>query len=88
LFWKYFVDTRSEAWLNLFWEYINGKMVAVQYMLRPDMVMLLDMSQKVALTLIGQDSKSPISKDWIGPGLGWFVKVPTGPSPSSEWFKS
>jgi hypothetical protein len=23
LFWKYLVDIRSEAWLNLFWEYIN-----------------------------------------------------------------
>jgi hypothetical protein len=30
LFWKYLVDIRSEAWLNLFWEYINGKLVAVQ----------------------------------------------------------
>ncbi len=32
LFWKYVVDIRSEAWLNLFWEYINGKLFAV---LRP-----------------------------------------------------
>jgi len=29
LFWKYLVDLRSEAWLNLFWEYINGKLFAV-----------------------------------------------------------
>jgi hypothetical protein len=44
----------------------------LQYMLRPDMVMLLDMSQKMALILIGQDSKSPISKNWICQGLGWL----------------
>ncbi len=44
LFWKYFVDIRSEAWLNLFWEYINGKSFAV-HAEKPDMVMLLDMSQ-------------------------------------------
>jgi hypothetical protein len=24
LFWKYLVDIRSEAWQNLFWEYINA----------------------------------------------------------------
>jgi hypothetical protein len=30
LFWKYLVDIRSEVWLNLFWEYINGKLFAVQ----------------------------------------------------------
>jgi hypothetical protein len=29
LFWKYLVDIRSEAWLNLFWENINGKFFAV-----------------------------------------------------------
>ncbi len=29
LFWKYLVDIRSEAWLNLFWEYINWKFFAV-----------------------------------------------------------
>ncbi len=29
LFWKYLVDIRSEPWLNLFWEYINGKLFAV-----------------------------------------------------------
>jgi hypothetical protein len=29
LFWKYLVDFRSEAWLNLFWEYINGKLFTV-----------------------------------------------------------
>jgi hypothetical protein len=29
LFWKYLVDIRSEAWLNLIWEYINGKLFAV-----------------------------------------------------------
>jgi hypothetical protein len=29
LFWKYFVDSRREAWLNIFWEYINGKLFAV-----------------------------------------------------------
>jgi hypothetical protein len=29
-FWKYLVDIRSEAWLNLFWEYINGKLLAVR----------------------------------------------------------
>jgi hypothetical protein len=28
LFWKYLVDIRSEARLNLFWEYINGKLFA------------------------------------------------------------
>ncbi len=27
-------DIRSEAWLNLFWEYINGKLFAVQPILR------------------------------------------------------
>jgi hypothetical protein len=30
LFWKYLVCIRSEAWLNLVWEYINGKLFAVQ----------------------------------------------------------
>jgi hypothetical protein len=29
LFWKYIVDIRREAWLHLFWEYINGKLFAV-----------------------------------------------------------
>ncbi len=29
LFWKYVVDIRCEAWLNLFWEYTNGKLFAV-----------------------------------------------------------
>ncbi len=29
LFWKYLVDIRSEAWLNLFCELINGKLFAV-----------------------------------------------------------
>jgi hypothetical protein len=28
-FWKYLVDSRSEAWLNIFWEHINGKVFAV-----------------------------------------------------------
>jgi hypothetical protein len=28
LFWKYLVDIRSESWLNLFWENINGKLFA------------------------------------------------------------
>jgi hypothetical protein len=28
-FWKYLVDNGSEAWLNLFWEYINGILFAV-----------------------------------------------------------
>jgi hypothetical protein len=27
---------------------------------------------EMALILIGQDSKSPISKDWIGRGLSWL----------------
>jgi hypothetical protein len=31
LLWKYLDDARSEAWLNLFWEYIQGKFFAVQY---------------------------------------------------------
>jgi hypothetical protein len=34
LFWKYLVDIRSEAWLNLFGEYINRKLFAVWLMLR------------------------------------------------------
>jgi len=29
LFLKYFVDIRSEAWLNHFWKHINGKLFAV-----------------------------------------------------------
>jgi hypothetical protein len=29
LFGKYLVDIRREAWLNLLWEYINGKLFAV-----------------------------------------------------------
>ncbi len=29
LFWKYLVDIKSEAWLHLFGEYINGKLFAV-----------------------------------------------------------
>jgi len=32
LFWKYLVNNRSEAWLNLFWENINGKLFAVLLM--------------------------------------------------------
>jgi hypothetical protein len=31
LFREYLVDIRSEAWLNLFLECINGKLFAVQY---------------------------------------------------------
>ncbi len=30
LFWKYVVDIGSEARLNLFWEYISGKLLAMQ----------------------------------------------------------
>jgi hypothetical protein len=30
LYWKYFADIRSEAWLNLGWEYKNGKLFAEQ----------------------------------------------------------
>jgi hypothetical protein len=30
VFCKYLVDFKSEAWVNLFWEYINGKLFAVQ----------------------------------------------------------
>ncbi len=34
LFYKYLVDISSEAWLNLFWEYINVKLFAVyEYLL-------------------------------------------------------
>jgi hypothetical protein len=31
LFWNYLIDIRSEAWawLNLFWDYIYGKLFAV-----------------------------------------------------------
>ncbi len=29
LFWKYLVDIRIEAWLNLLWEHINGNLFAV-----------------------------------------------------------
>ncbi len=29
LFWKYLVDIKSEAWLNLFGKYINGKLFAM-----------------------------------------------------------
>jgi hypothetical protein len=29
LFWKYLVDIRSEAGLNHFWEYIDGKLFAM-----------------------------------------------------------
>jgi hypothetical protein len=29
LFWKYLVDVGNEAWLNLFWDYINGQLFAV-----------------------------------------------------------
>jgi hypothetical protein len=29
-FYKYIVDFRSEAWLNLVWEYINGKLFTVR----------------------------------------------------------
>jgi hypothetical protein len=31
LFWKYLVDIRTEAWLNQFWECINGKLFAVEH---------------------------------------------------------
>ena len=34
MFWKYLVDIESEAWLNLFWQYINGKLFAVEKRLR------------------------------------------------------
>jgi hypothetical protein len=33
LFWKYLVDIKSEDWLNLSWEHINGKLFAVQSIL-------------------------------------------------------
>ena len=33
LFWKYLVDVRSEAWLNLFWEYIKGILFEVYFLL-------------------------------------------------------
>jgi hypothetical protein len=29
--WKYLVNIRSETWLKLFWEYINGKLFAVYW---------------------------------------------------------
>ncbi len=29
LYWKYLLDIRSEAWLNLCWEYINRNLFAV-----------------------------------------------------------
>jgi hypothetical protein len=29
LVWKYLFNISSEAWLNIFWEYINGKLYAV-----------------------------------------------------------
>jgi hypothetical protein len=29
LVWKYLVNIRCEAWLNLFWEYTNGKLFAL-----------------------------------------------------------
>jgi hypothetical protein len=32
LFWKHLVDITKEALLNLFWEYISGKLLAVQNM--------------------------------------------------------
>ncbi len=36
LFLKYLADIiRSEAWLNLFWEYINGKLFAMREFLYP-----------------------------------------------------
>jgi len=31
LVWQYLVDIGSEAWLNIFREYINGKLFAVLY---------------------------------------------------------
>jgi hypothetical protein len=35
-FWKYFVDIRSEVWLNLFWEYICGKLFAIHLFSNPE----------------------------------------------------
>jgi hypothetical protein len=32
LYRKYLVDIRNEAWLNIFWEYINEKWFAVKEM--------------------------------------------------------
>ncbi len=29
LFWKHLVNTKSEAWLDFFWKYINGKLSAM-----------------------------------------------------------
>ncbi len=34
MFRKYFVDIGREAWLNLFWEYINGKLSRQSYRTR------------------------------------------------------
>jgi hypothetical protein len=49
---------------------------------KPDMVMLLNMSQN-GTHIDCQKSKSPISKDWIGPVLGWskwkMVEILIGP---------
>ena len=40
LFWKYLVDIRNEAWLNLFSEYLNGKLFAVCFQIQLVLKML------------------------------------------------
>ncbi len=41
LFWKYLVDIRREAWLNLFWEHINGKLFALHAIFMTNLQMIL-----------------------------------------------
>jgi hypothetical protein len=55
LLWKYLVDIGSEAWLNLFWQYINGKLFVVERRLRLGQVSgpaLLEEGGRMAFTVL------------------------------------
>jgi hypothetical protein len=39
-----FSDIRSEAWLNLFWEYIHGKLFAVYGIAHPNSSLVSDIT--------------------------------------------
>jgi hypothetical protein len=55
LFLKYLVGFtyRSEAWLNLFWEYINGKLFAVQEETHLGIFGLVGLEERLAGCLLG-----------------------------------
>ncbi len=64
LFWKYLVDMRSETWLNLFWEYINGKLFAVHKPATPLNVQHTEiiLRAKAILFIFAKNLQSPLSQ--------------------------